>query len=223
MIESSNPFNDRSTSYDQWYDTPLGNAAFCQEIACLRLACPDFAGKWLEVGVGTGRFAKELGLANGLDPAPEMLRLAAARGIQTYHGRAEDMPFPNAAFDGVLLTFALCFFSDPTGALQECRRILQANGKLLLAFIPADSPWGQFYARKAAAGHPLYAKATFRNTADIITLVEKTGFALLNTASALLTPPEQTLNRNDKALPGINKKAGFVALCLGRGTGNCKL
>ena len=56
---------------------------------------------WLDVGVGTGRFAHALGIPVGVDPSPNMLALAAARGIVTHEARAEALPFAPESFDSV--------------------------------------------------------------------------------------------------------------------------
>lgn len=214
MESNRNPFSAMAEQYDHWYDTAFGAAAFRQEISCLRLACPEYSGAWLEIGVGSGRFARELGIACGLDPTLEMLRLAAARGIEVHQGRAEALPFPDAAFDGVLLAFALCFLADPGKALQECRRVLRPGGSLLLGFVPSGSSWGRHYVHKAAAGHPLYSKAVFYSIAEVVGMTDIAGFSLKNAASALFSPPEEQPDPNAGAIPVGDEKAGFAALRL---------
>jgi ubiquinone/menaquinone biosynthesis C-methylase UbiE len=214
MENDGNLFNALAERYDLWYDTAFGVAAFQQEIACLRLVCTDYSGAWLEVGVGSGRFARELGIACGLDPAPEMLRLAVARGIEAHQGSAEAMPFPNASFAGVLLAFTLCFLAKPSKALQECRRILRPGGSLLLGFVPAGGSWGRHYARKAAAGHPLYSKAVFYSAAEVLELAVRAGFSLKAAASALFSSPELQPEPDAGAIPGCHEEAGFMALRL---------
>ncbi len=74
-------FDRIAASYDQWYETTEGRAIFVAELECLRLICESFHGQWLEVGVGTGRFASNLGIARGIDPSMPMLKMAAKRGI----------------------------------------------------------------------------------------------------------------------------------------------
>ncbi len=214
MENTANLFNASAQRYDLWYDTAFGAAIFRQEVACLRLACPEYSGVWVEVGVGSGRFAKELGIACGLDPSEEMLRLAASRGIETHQGSAEALPFSDASFTGVLLTFTLCFLANPSEALGECRRILCPGGDLLLGFVPSGSSWGLHYARKASIGHPFYSQAVFYTVAEVTELVVCAGFSLKATASALFSPPESQPSLNAGAVLGSSEKAGFVALRL---------
>ncbi len=49
--------------YDGWYDSAEGRVIFRDEVACIQLLCPERRGRWVEVGVGAGRFASALGIA----------------------------------------------------------------------------------------------------------------------------------------------------------------
>jgi ubiquinone/menaquinone biosynthesis C-methylase UbiE len=209
-------FDPIADSYDQWYDTAEGRAIFGAESACLRRLGGPLTGRWLEVGVGSGRFASTLGVAEGVDPSPRMLEIAARRGIRTYAGRAEDLPFPGGSFDGVLLALALCFVADSTQALKECHRVLRSKGRLLLGIVPADSPWGSAYMEKASDGHPVYVMAQFRTAAEIVGLAESAGFALLNATSTLFWEPGATPPTEPEIETGIVSEAGFVGLLFER-------
>lgn len=72
----------------------------------------------LDLGCGDGRFA--LGVApfassvEGLDPDPESIaaakksaRKTGARNVHFAVGAAQDLPYPNAAFDVVILSWTL--------------------------------------------------------------------------------------------------------------------
>lgn len=181
------PFERRAADYDRWYDTPEGGCAFAAEVEALRAVAGIISGRWLEVGVGTGRFAAGLGIGEGIDPSPRMLALALRRGIGCVTGAAEKLPFPSDTFDGILLALTLCFVDDPGKALAECRRVLHKRGRLLVGIIPADGPWGAHYLRMAEQGHPVYSVARFILSGDIVPLVESAGFRLLKSASTLET------------------------------------
>lgn len=205
-------FDRIAEAYDGWYETPEGQAIFDAEASCLRSLCPQFAGRWLEVGVGTGRFASVLGIGEGVDPSPRMLEIAARRGIRIREGCAESLPFLDGWFDGVLAALTLCFVADPAQALRECRRVLCSDGKLLLGIIPADSAWGIEYAEKASKGHPVYALARFRRATEVVTLAEHAGFGLLSGASTLFWNPGDAPKSEPRVTAGIVAGAGFVGL-----------
>ncbi|MFW5803401.1 MAG: class I SAM-dependent methyltransferase [Verrucomicrobiota bacterium] len=206
------PFDTIAGDYDAWYDDPVGRAILAAELACLRRLVDTCEGRWLEVGVGSGRFAAGLGISEGVDPAANMLQIAARRGVRTYLGAAESLPFPDGSFDGILLALTLCFIDEPAVALRECRRVLTGDGVLLVGIVPADSPWGRRYARKKAEGHRIYASATFRTAQETIALVEAAGFHLRNAVSTLFWDPDEPVESPPRLEDGADPRAGFVAL-----------
>ena len=125
---------------------------------------------------------------------------------------AEDLPFPEGSFDGVLLALALCFLADSGQALKECGRILRPEGSLLLGVVPADSPWGRAYERKKAEGHPVYALARFPNVPEIVALIQNTGFTFRGAASTLFWNPDEQPENEPHVATGISPDAGFVGL-----------
>ncbi len=173
------------------------------------------------MGVGTGRFAALLGVTEGIDPSPRMLAIAAGRGIRTYVGCAEELPFAESTFEGVLLALTLCFVADSKQAVMECRRVLRPKGMLLLGAIPADSPWGRKYERKKAAGHPVYAQARFLTASEIVSLIESAGFDLQDAASTLFWEPDGSPEIEPRVEAGIVPEAGFVGLLFTKTAGAC--
>lgn len=213
-MPASSVFDAITDAYDGWYDTIEGMAIFHDEVECLR-RLDDFSGPWLEVGVGTGRFADAFGISHGVDLSPGMSIKAAGRGARVCVGRAEELPFPDQAFDGVVMALTFCFLEKPEKALGECARVLRENGGLVVGTVPADSPWGKTYIRKSAEGHPVYAHARFRAITETVRLVEKTGFRLLRGCSALFWEPGQPPAGCSRVEAGIIPEAGFIGLLFG--------
>ena len=103
---------------------------------------PLAKGRVLEVGIGTGLNMKhyqpqKVTKITGLDPALQMHRLARKRiartglDVELFTLSAEKIPFDNASFDTVLITYTLCTIPDPVAALKEMRRVLTPGGNLL--------------------------------------------------------------------------------------------
>jgi ubiquinone/menaquinone biosynthesis C-methylase UbiE len=168
------------------------------------------------VGVGTGRFAFSLGIGEGIDPSPRMLEIAANRGTATYKGCAEALPFPDGAFDGILLAAALSFIEDPERALRECNWVLKPSGMLLLGDIPADSPWGRLYMRKGADKRSIYSHAKFHTSSEMVALAEHAGFELQCAASTLFWEPGAMPGTEPLVKTGIVPEAGFLGLLLAK-------
>ena len=95
----------------------------------------------LEIGVGSGLNLPIYGAAAdrvcGIEPSPELLarareRTAAARvPASLIRASAEQLPFADAAFDTLVMTWTLCSIPNPSAALIEMRRVLKPGGCLL--------------------------------------------------------------------------------------------
>ncbi|MBI4337704.1 MAG: methyltransferase domain-containing protein [Chloroflexi bacterium] len=206
------PFDAYAEQYDAWYDSPHGQALLASEVACLRLLLGRFKAPYLEVGVGTGRFAKALGIACGIDPAARSLAVARRRGVNVALGVGENLPLRAASFGAVLVAFTLCFVSNPTVVLGEARRVLKPCGGLVLGLLPRGSPWADWYARRGAQGHPLYRSARFFTLAEVQALLEQSGFRVTACRSTLFQPPGLETYAIESPIDGCPPGGGFVGL-----------
>lgn len=205
-------FDTLAETYDQWYDAAEGDAIFKAERDCLLSLYSGPFDSWLEVGVGTGRFARAFGIPTGLDPSTNMLAIASRRGVDACGGIAERLPFHAESFAGVLMALTVCFVVDRPQVFTECRRVLRPGGSLLLGIVPADSAWGLAYKEKAARGHPIYSHAHFRTTVQTIDLVQRGGFALCESAGTLFRKPGQAPEPEPPIRSSCSREAGFVGL-----------
>lgn len=82
MYVDDAPLKTYTDRYDAWYDTPKGRALLASEVACLKPLLQRFPRPYLEVGVGTGRFAQALGIGYGVDPSVRALDKAVQRGVK---------------------------------------------------------------------------------------------------------------------------------------------
>ena len=95
----------------------------------------------LEVGVGSGVNLPLYGPAVthvfGLDPSPELLRLASRRAgdvvipVSLLRASAEHLPLADAVCDTIVMTWTLCSIPNPIAALTEMRRVLRPGGRLI--------------------------------------------------------------------------------------------
>ncbi|MBW8741171.1 MAG: class I SAM-dependent methyltransferase [Gaiellaceae bacterium] len=92
----------------------------------------------LDVATGTGAVAAELlrrkGCAVvGIDQSPEMLAEARRRygdRVELVEGRAEELPFADARFDGLTFTYLLRYVEDPAATLRELARVVRPGGTI---------------------------------------------------------------------------------------------
>jgi ubiquinone/menaquinone biosynthesis C-methylase UbiE len=98
-------------------------------------------GRVLEVGIGSGQNLPLYGPAVrsviGLEPSPELLRMARERAVaaavpvELLEGSAEAVPLDTASIDTVVTTWTLCTIANAHRALTEMRRVLRPGGTLL--------------------------------------------------------------------------------------------
>jgi ubiquinone/menaquinone biosynthesis C-methylase UbiE len=95
----------------------------------------------LDLGCGTGTLIQRLlqlapeATFVGLDPSPAMLSVARQKlpdSIALSVGSAERLPFPNDTFDVVISTNAFHYFRHPSQAIQEAKRVLKPDGRLVI-------------------------------------------------------------------------------------------
>ena len=205
-------FDSYAERYDAWYDTAAGRALLASEVECIRPLVEPFPRPYLEVGVGTGRFAQALGIEYGLDPSLLALERAQRRGVQAMLAAWESIPFKDACFGAVLMAFTLCFVRDPNLVLQEVHRVLVPTGGLILGLLLKGTPWADSYARRGAAGHPLYRTAHFYAKEDVEALLRQSGFCIKGYRSTLFQRPGLEVYQEERPEDGYIPGAGFVAV-----------
>lgn len=184
-----NVFDKYFDMYEEWFKKH--KAAFKSEVEAIRSILP--AGFALEVGVGTGLFAKALDIEMGIDPSTEMLKIAQKRGIITYKGYGHNLPFYDGYFDVVLMVTTICFLDDVTATLKECNRIIKNNGYILIAFVDSESIIGQHYF-KNKENSIFYKEATFYSTKEVISFLIKSKFTIDKTTQTLFDPLDKIMS-----------------------------
>ena len=99
------------------------------------------AGRVLEVGIGAGanlpRYGTTVTEVVGLEPSPRLAQMAreaaksSPREVTIVEASAESIPLDERSVDAVVMTWTLCSIPDPHKALDEIRRVLKPNGRLL--------------------------------------------------------------------------------------------
>ncbi len=188
MTSAIAAFDQHAAAYDRWFDEnePLYQA----EVAAVRRLLPT-AGRGVEIGVGTGRFAAPLGLCLGVEPAWGMAQIARNRGLAVCQAVGERLPFPDGRFDFALLVTVICFVADVPRLLREVARVLRPAGRLVLAFIDRRSPLGQIYEAHKAED-PFFRHARFYAAEEVAAMVRQAGFAPQRCCQTVLGLPSES-------------------------------
>jgi SAM-dependent methyltransferase len=100
---------------------------------------PHAAGRYLDVGVGTGAdalaLAAELGCeVVGVDASEAMVAEARTRGLRdALVADAHALPFEDASFDGCRADRVFQHLADPDAALAELVRVTKPGGRIVIA------------------------------------------------------------------------------------------
>lgn len=210
----SSPFDDLALEYDAWFDGE-GSLIFFNEVQAFRTLLPSLPKPWLEIGVGSGRFAQALGIETGIDPSIKLVEMTSRRGVNAFVGRGEQGLFDEESFGTVFLIVTLCFLDSPIKVLKEARRILMPGGRLVLGLVLRESPWGQFYQTKKAQGHRFYKFATFYTYDDALKLLEQAGLSIEKVVSTLFQKPGEVHHTEDP-VEGYFPDAGFTIMAAGK-------
>ena len=109
----------------------------------------------LDVACGNGNAAlaaaRRFARVTGIDYVPALLVRAGSRAtadgvaLELREGDAEDLPFPDGAFDVVLSTFGVMFAPDQDRAAREMLRVCRHGGRVGLASWTPDGFIGQVF------------------------------------------------------------------------------
>jgi ubiquinone/menaquinone biosynthesis C-methylase UbiE len=155
------------------------------------MVVPGAFGRVLELGCGGGinlpfyepERVREL---IGIDPHPKLARatreaaLDAPVPVRVHEGVAEALPFADASFDTVVVTFTLCSVTDPAAALAEARRVLAPGGRLL--FLEHGLSPDAKVQRTQARLEPVWKRLAggCHLTRPVTASIEKAGFRILS-------------------------------------------
>jgi len=191
------PFDTHAKQYEDWFERH--EAAYNSELLAVRSLLP-LVGKGLEVGVGTGRFARPLGIEFGLDPSQAMLVRAKNRGIHVVAGIAESLPFADESFDTVLIVVTICYVDDVTATLREARRVLKPGGSVIIGFLDYGSKIGRIHLDREAQKF-FYLDARFFSAREVDALLQELGFDDLCWVQTLFRAPN-TVKHIEPLKPG---------------------
>jgi SAM-dependent methyltransferase len=188
MMAKTRAFDENARAYDHWFEDH--KSFYASELEAIRSLMPE-TGKGIEIGVGTGRFARPLGIDVGIEPSPAMRAIAQERGINAIDGVAENLPIKPEKFDYALFVTTICFLESLHQAFSEVFRILKPNGSVVIGFIEKESAMGRLYQQRKKDSR-YYREASFHTAAEIINVLETTGFGDLSFSQTLFPGKQET-------------------------------
>lgn len=198
-----NPFNAIANEYDQWFDDH--KIIFLSELESIKQFMPE-EGTGIEIGVGTGRFARALEIKQGVEPSVEMAEIARSRGIDVQIGVAEDLPYDSETFDFAIMVAVDPFVQNINKVYSEIFRILKPGGKLIVGILHKEGAVAQKY--MAMQDSPVYRNAQFHTIEETKQQLSASGFSGLDTFQSLFNSQPTQI---ETPTPG-HDKGSFVAI-----------
>jgi len=215
MTAYPNPFDRgvaEAVEYDAWYDDPLGRSVLAREQQCLLPLIEDAGRPWLDLGTGSGRFGAALRADAGLDPAIEMLRIAARRLPSAILGVAEALPVRDACLGAVLSVTVFEFLPDAGETMREIARALRPGGRFVLGFFPRGGAWALAYEAHGRDPASVFHRARFYTLDELRALAAAAGLTPGRVRSTLFEAPGQP--PAGRIVDGADPAAGFMAAAL---------
>jgi demethylmenaquinone methyltransferase/2-methoxy-6-polyprenyl-1,4-benzoquinol methylase len=168
-------FDQVAANYDRTNDVlSMGNAVLWR-VATTRAVAPRPGEKVLDLAAGTGTSSVSLARSGAhvvaADFSPGMIdvgrrRQAAVPNIEFVVADGMDLPFADAEFDAVTISFGLRNIADPKVALAELFRVAKPGGRIVICeFSQPVKPLRQAYLWYLRRIMPALAKAVSSNDA----------------------------------------------------------
>ncbi len=206
--------------YDAWYQTARGRWIGETESRLLLAQLGPRPGESvLDVGCGTGYFARSLaraaGRVVGIDPdvaAIEYARRHAAVDEHYLIGDARALPFPDRHFDYAVAMTSLCFVAEEAQALSEMARV--ARRGVAVGLLNRRS---LLYLQKGRhGGRGAYRGARWHTPGEVRRLFARAGLSAVALRSAVFLPGGGVIARTfEAAVPHRSLLGGFL-LAIGR-------
>lgn len=179
-------FDRHAEEFDDWFTH--NKAIYLSELNALKVSKPK--GRILNLGVGSGIFASELGVSLGIDISWSMLQRSRARGLEVIQADMKRLPLAPNTFDAVVSSFTVCFVDDAHAMISEAARVLRRNGKLIVGEVTSESEWGKLYESEGRQGHRFYSKANFVSFDETSGLICKAGLKIQQVIATLSSKPQ---------------------------------
>ncbi|MCO1600608.1 class I SAM-dependent DNA methyltransferase [Desulfosporosinus nitroreducens] len=155
-IELFDPIAD---DYDNWYETDIGRVIDQVERDLAGQLFQPSGSKMLEIGCGTGQYTTKLAEQGYHITAVDISEKMMAQAREKIANSGYQVKWLNAditqimdqleQYHGILSMSAFEFIPNPEEILARLFEHLEPKGCLVIGVIAGESPWSEFYSRKA--------------------------------------------------------------------------
>lgn len=143
------------------------------------------------LATGIGRLARTLEIPGGIGKGRNLRQMSRARKVP------------------VICTLGLP--PSPALLLKECHHLLRREGKILVGFIPQESPWGRFYVHAQKRGRLIHRLAGPYPLKKVEHMMMAAGFSIQEYFSTLFQKPG-AVKEPENPMRGYRSQAGFLVI-----------
>lgn len=171
-------FDPIAEDYDNWYETEIGRIADQVERDLVVQLFQPSGLKILEIGCGTGQYTTTLAKQGYQITAVDISEKMMARAREKIANLGYSVKWLNAditqimdqleQYHGILSMSAFEFIPNPEEILARLFEHIEPKGCLVIGVIAGESPWSEFYGRKAnTKPESVFAHARFYTEFEI--------------------------------------------------------
>ena len=134
--------------------------------------------------------------------------MVESEDIQMVLTAEEQLPSSNGIFGRILITLTPCFVIYPANVQREVRKVVYPGSRLNTQ----GRSLAKLYTSREKTGHPLYKQARLFSREEVESLLELSGFDILDYRSTLFQLPRQNVYHHEYSSPDYPKSADFVAI-----------
>jgi SAM-dependent methyltransferase len=210
MNEKIEAFNIAAVTYDDWYKHPQGIQIFEAEKKALNIMIPEM-GLGLEIGSGTGAFAKSLENDNRIiiciDPSRGMTDRAKQRGLICILGVGDSLPLRKGIINFIYMVTVIEFIPNPLSIFRDAKEVARGS-PLFILFINKESNWGDLYTEIGRKGDPVFKHAKLYTLEDIDHLLKKSNYKITISIGTLNSNPQDQIIDSELLTPSA--KSGVI-------------
>lgn len=137
-----NSFDYTAAKYEQWFQK--NHELFKSELKAIQNLIEEDLGEALEIGVGTGVFAKALNIKEGIEPSKEMAKYATQRGIDVTISTIEEFQIEKK-YNSIFMITVDPFIKNLEGVFNKIHSVLTNSGCVYLVILDRETPLGKIY------------------------------------------------------------------------------
>ncbi|MCG2908979.1 MAG: class I SAM-dependent methyltransferase [Stygiolobus sp.] len=169
--------------YKRWYE--IHDKIYESERNLVSLFQPKGC---LDVGSSPGIFHEVMNNTVSLDISIFMLK-ELPEDEDKVQADALHLPFRENSFRCVFVSVTICFVSDVENFIKELKRV--SSHRIIICYIPEDSPYGKFYEELGKKGHKYYSHAHFIKREKLYRILKNEGLKVNRVASTLFSMDEK--------------------------------